>query len=896
MPELQPLLERTILQVPENARLVLTFPMTLEDDPNQLRCMTSPAFVKHLPMMNPNMSLADIATRRETQMASGNFKVFKMNNKETGEFVGSCGMYRMEKDNFAYDCGLAILEPFHRFGYATEALFLLLDHGFTDLGFNRTTFVTNAKNEGMRKWLENAAGAVQEGYFRESWFDAKVNAFDDSVQYAILKSEWEGGMRERLLAKRTRLPFKKLISKLNMEAFTKIRQIGPDCYNLRAPFKIAGLFDIGTHMTFIRLANGKFLVLSTLALDLKSIQEIEALTNKGALIDSVIATNPFHTCAFYEFYQLYPTAKFYGTPRHLRKIPKIPWVGIVSAVNILKKFEPDVFLTIPAGAEFDSPTPESYNHFSGVVAFHPASKTVICDDCFASTIEAPKQLYDWLTKILTEWDFENLCSAHGDVQMCGGKQALQSALDKFKPTLMKMAAARGAIFVVQHPAALESPKKSFLFDIETVFSLPAESRLLFASRFIRMFAYGLISVTLVLYLTELGLTTAHAGLFLSMSLFGDVLLSLLVTSNADFYGRKIMLLGGSVLMLLAGIAFGVYPLFDPLNFNSGLFFLLIVIGILGVISPSGNEVGPFTAVEQSIITSQIVDAADRTPVFAWYGLVGQLAAALGSLACGWTSTAVTNSGNSTLTSYRVVAAIYGGIAVLLLVNFAFLSKNVEAKPKPSQESIDGIKPVLKKRGILDGLKLKPESRGIVTKLSLLFTLDAFAGGLVQASFLSLYFSQKFGVSDAYLGLLLFGTNIFAAFSSLAANSVVKRVGLINTMVFTHLPSNILLLLVPLMPNLTWATIMLLARFSISQMDTAPRSAFVAGVVPAEERTAVIGITTIVRTVGLALGPLLAGYLADAGHFDDVFIISGGLKIAYDVLLYVSARQTDMEKK
>ncbi|KAJ3289284.1 hypothetical protein HDU79_004193 [Rhizoclosmatium sp. JEL0117] len=450
------------------------------------------------------------------------------------------------------------------------------------------------------------------------------------------------------------------------------------------------------------------------------------------------------------------------------------------------------------------------------------------------------------------------------------------------------------------PATAPPPKKSFFFDIEAVLRLPLTSKLLFASRFIRMFAYGVISVTLVLYLTALGLTTEQAGLFLTMSLVGDVLLSLLVTANADYYGRKIMLVMGSVLMLAAGITFGFYPSFDPSNFSTGLFVLLIVIGILGVISPSGNEVGPFTAVEQSIVTSQIDDPADRTPVFAWYGLIGSLASAIGSAVCGATVTSLTSKGTSTLDAYRVIAAIYGGVAVLLLINFAFLSKDVEAKPKVVAQVENGDSnappPKIKKRGILDGLKLAPESRGIVTKLSLLFTLDSFAGGLVQASFLSLYFHQKFGVDESYLGAMLFGTNIFAAFSSLAASWVVKKVGLINTMVYTHLPSNVLLLLVPFMPNLTWATIMLLARFTISQMDTAPRSAFVAGVVPAEERTAVIGITTIVRTIGLALGPLLTGYLADNGKFDAVFIISGAMKIVYDILLLLSARQTDMAKK
>ncbi|KAI9353901.1 acyl-CoA N-acyltransferase [Obelidium mucronatum] len=201
MPQLQPLLEPTILQVPgSSGRIILTFPMTAADDADQLRTMTSPEFLEHLPMMNPNMTLADIAARREKQAADGIYKVFRINKKETGEYIGSCGMYRIETDNLAYDCGLGILGQFHRLGYASEALFLILDHGF-NLGFNRTTFVTSSNNIGMRKWLENALGAKLEGTMRQAWRDDRINEWVDSVMYSVLKSEWEAGMRERLLTK-----------------------------------------------------------------------------------------------------------------------------------------------------------------------------------------------------------------------------------------------------------------------------------------------------------------------------------------------------------------------------------------------------------------------------------------------------------------------------------------------------------------------------------------------------------------------------------------------------------------------------------------------------------------------------------------------------------------------
>ncbi|KAJ3295984.1 hypothetical protein HDU79_007776 [Rhizoclosmatium sp. JEL0117] len=201
MATLQPLFEPTTLKLDSpNARVVLTYPLTEADDADQLRCLTTEAFTKYLPMMNPNMTLEQVAARRESQNAAGAFKVFKMNHVSTGEFIGSGGFYRIEKDNFAYDCGLSILPEFHRSGFASEALFLVLDHGF-QLGFNRVTFVTNAENQGMRGWLENACGAKLEGVFRQSWRDDKIDGWVDSVMYSILRSEWDAGMRERLLTK-----------------------------------------------------------------------------------------------------------------------------------------------------------------------------------------------------------------------------------------------------------------------------------------------------------------------------------------------------------------------------------------------------------------------------------------------------------------------------------------------------------------------------------------------------------------------------------------------------------------------------------------------------------------------------------------------------------------------
>ncbi|KAI8611343.1 hypothetical protein BC830DRAFT_1171970 [Chytriomyces sp. MP71] len=258
----------------------------------------------------------------------------------------------------------------------------------------------------------------------------------------------------------------------------KIVEVGPGCYNLRAPFKvIGGLVDVGTHMSLIRLSTGGYVALSTVELDTASKAELDVLTSNGELLEAVIATNPFHTMAFPSFYTAYPDAKYYGTPRHLKNIPQIPWSGDVSDRVVRTFWSPDIELEIPEGAEFVAPVPESYNHFSGIVAFHAASKTLICDDCFSvsakaqcrfttpagtpkeynetsfhislygpalhKTPEAPKELYKWMLKIIHDWDFENMATAHGGVQYGGSKRSLTEGLAKLRRFLNDTAGKRG---------------------------------------------------------------------------------------------------------------------------------------------------------------------------------------------------------------------------------------------------------------------------------------------------------------------------------------------------------------------------------------------------------------------------------------------------------------------
>jgi MFS family permease len=385
--------------------------------------------------------------------------------------------------------------------------------------------------------------------------------------------------------------------------------------------------------------------------------------------------------------------------------------------------------------------------------------------------------------------------------------------------------------------------------------------LLFSTRIIRLFCYGFLSVVLALYLSEAGLTEGQIGLLLTLTLVGDALISLWLTTSADRFGRKRTLILGALLMVGAGVAF-------ILTRN---IILLIAAAIIGVISPSGNEIGPFLSVEQAGLT-QLISNKSRTQFFAWYNLAGSFATATGALIGGWLAQVLQDNGWAALEAYRVVLIGYALGGFLLFVLFFNLSPAVEVE-KAGQETI---------RRVL-GLH---RSRVVVFKLSSLFALDAFAGGLLVQSMFAYWFHVRFGVEPGVLGSIFFGANILAGISALLAIRIANKFGLINTMVFTHIPSNILLILVPLMPNLPLAIGILLLRFSISQMDVPTRQSYTMAVVAPDERSAASGITAIARSVGASLSPALTGLLFSMPLLFNVpFFLSGGLKIIYDLLLF-----------
>ncbi len=398
-------------------------------------------------------------------------------------------------------------------------------------------------------------------------------------------------------------------------------------------------------------------------------------------------------------------------------------------------------------------------------------------------------------------------------------------------------------------------------------TLTRDGYLLFTTRVARLFAYGFLSVVLVLYLNQMGLNTAQIGVLLTLTLVGDTLISLWITTQADRIGRKRMLLAGAGLMLLAGLAFAL----------TRNYVFLVLAATVGVISPSGNEVGPFLAIEQAAL-AQIVSDQRRTQLFAWYNLVGSFATATGALIGGALAQLLQNRGVLPLNSYRAVVIGYAVMGGVLAALFSQLTSGIEAPVRPDHASV---------RSRL-GLH---RSRRVVFRLSALFAVDAFAGGFVVQSIVAFWFHTRFGVPPGTLGAIFFGANVLAGISALLAARIAGKIGLINTMVFTHIPSNVLLILVPFMPTLPLAIAVLLLRFSISQMDVPTRQSYTMAVVEPDERSAAAGVTGIARTTGAALSPSLAGpLLASAGLMGLPFVLSGALKIIYDVLLWFNFRR------
>ncbi|KAK1255893.1 hypothetical protein MKX07_008152 [Trichoderma sp. CBMAI-0711] len=421
-------------------------------------------------------------------------------------------------------------------------------------------------------------------------------------------------------------------------------------------------------------------------------------------------------------------------------------------------------------------------------------------------------------------------------------------------------------------------------------------KLLCLQRFVRLFAYGASTLVLVLYLQALGISKTRIGLFMTLTLVGDVCISFCLTLVADKLGRKAILALGALLMTGSGVAFAFCE----------NYWVLLAAAIFGVISPSGNEIGPFRAIEESVV-AHLTEPASRSDVYAWYSLLGTAGTAFGLMTGGWVVQYV-----STVLEWQLIDAyrlIFVGYAVLGLVKLTLallLSSAVEADEAVTKGAIKANRedsntetsPLLgnghdnpqgneeqpKSRGRLVSLlpNISQEGYAIMTSLSVFFALDAFASGLASMSWVTYFFRWRYGIAEGKLGSIFFVTSITSALSMLVASSLAKRFGNIKTMVFTHLPSSIFLSLIPVFPDVRLSLLFLWLRASSQSMDVAPRAAFLAAVIKPSERTAIMGVINVVKTVGASLGPFLTGSLADRGLFWVAFVTAGCLKASYDL--------------
>ena len=390
--------------------------------------------------------------------------------------------------------------------------------------------------------------------------------------------------------------------------------------------------------------------------------------------------------------------------------------------------------------------------------------------------------------------------------------------------------------------------------------LTRDGWLLLATCGVRSFAYGFLSVILGLYLDAQGLSVASIGWIFTAALAGGAVRTIVITAVADSYGRRSLLIIGAVLMAVAGCIFAISN--DPI--------LLTFAAIFGTISPSGKEVGPFLAIEQAVLPQTTSDQ-HRTAVFSTYNLVGSFAGAIGALAVGlpprFAPTAVSG--------YRFLVWGYVACALVMVVLFILLSRSVEATNKTIAH--------IRKIGV-------HRSRGMIARLAALFALDAFAGGFIVQSIVAYWFYLRYGTDLKVLGGIFFGINFLSALSFLAAPAISRRIGLLNTMVFTHLPSNFLILLVPLMPNLELTVVMLLLRNLLSQLDVPTRQSYTMAIVDPEERAASAGILSVARNGGAALAPLFTAAILASPAIGLPFLVAGGLKVIYDLWIFAVFRK------
>jgi MFS family permease len=386
-------------------------------------------------------------------------------------------------------------------------------------------------------------------------------------------------------------------------------------------------------------------------------------------------------------------------------------------------------------------------------------------------------------------------------------------------------------------------------------------RTLLAARGLRAFADGFVSLLLPLYLLEIGLSAFQVGVIATATLLGSGLLTIFVGRHAARHDDRRLLLAAAALMAATGVGFAAFTQFWP----------LFVVAIVGTLNPSSGDASVFLPLEHALL-ARLAPGRLRTRWFARYSLVGSLAAAVGAYFAGAPDLLAHALPISLRVALQSMFVLYGAFGVAAALAYRRLP------PAPPAIAPSTAPPPLR------------DARRIVYVLAALFSLDAFAGGFIVQSLLALWLFQRFELSTVTAATIFFWTGSLSAFSYLVAARIAARIGLVYTMVFTHLPSSVLLILVPFAPDLATAIALLLARSALSQMDVPTRSSFVMAVVPAHERAAAASLTSVPRSRAAATSPLFAGYLLGVTAFGWPLIVAGALKIVYDLLFLALFRR------
>ena len=407
--------------------------------------------------------------------------------------------------------------------------------------------------------------------------------------------------------------------------------------------------------------------------------------------------------------------------------------------------------------------------------------------------------------------------------------------------------------------------------------------LIIAARGLRSFAYGLLAVLLGVALSNAGLSPAAVGAIITVSLAGDFCSTYVVGLGADRWGRRRTLVVLALVMAATGAVFGVTDLVP----------VLLPAAFFGTLGTSASETAPFLVIDQPAL-AQVSAPEERAALFGRYNFVAWVAGAVGALAAGLPDL-LTHAGLALATGIRLMFGVYTAVALLVALIVLRLSSAVEAPAAALVRRAGERTASSRWRRLVPPLG---RSRGMVLRLSALFSVDSLAGGLTVQSLTALFFHLRFGVPLTALAALYFGANVVSALSLLAAAPLARRIGLLNTMVFTHLPSNVLLMLVPLMPTFPLAAAMLLLRQTLSQMDVPTRQAYTMALVAPEERTAAASVTSLARSAGSATSPVVSGLLLQGSllTYGIPFLLAGGIKVAYDLALWRLFRGVQIEEQ